>query len=266
MAKRVRAKTAGYAQPKRVLEIALSQLSVNPKQPRKHFDDHAIDDLARSILEHGLIQPIAVMPKPKSHNEYYIVAGERRFRAFQRLERETIPAIVTTGKPDEIALVETIQRDNLNPLEEAEALRQLQDKYGYTQAELAMMVGKARSTIANLLAVNTLPAKIKKEGLTSSATNRSFLIELAKVKEEQKQLELWELAKTQPVQIRMIRAKNKDKAVKPSQLNNGERFVKWLEALAERDEPITAEAYDNILDIYERFLQALEKTADKIDA
>ncbi|WP_261771972.1 ParB/RepB/Spo0J family partition protein [Nitrosococcus oceani] len=100
----------------------LTNLRENPDQPRKAFDEAALQKLADSIEQHGLIQSITVASDPGNEEGYMVVAGERRFRAFKQLGRETIPAIVTQGNRDEIALIENLQRENLNPLEEAEAL------------------------------------------------------------------------------------------------------------------------------------------------
>ena len=118
----------------RIVEIDLHDLHPNPDQPRKTFSEESLIELAASIERHGLIQPITV--KRLDSGTYLLVAGERRFRAFERLGRPTIPAIVTTGDAEEIALIENIQREDLNPLEEAEALARMMDRHRYTQEQL----------------------------------------------------------------------------------------------------------------------------------
>ncbi len=145
----------------KVLEITLSQLRPNPYQPRKHFDDDSINDLAASIKEHGVIQPIIVRQVLKG---YEIIAGERRWRASQKSGRATIPAVVrnfTDQQVMEIALIENVQREDLNAMEVAIAYQNLVDTFSLTQEELSVKVGKSRSHIANFLRLLQLPAKIK---------------------------------------------------------------------------------------------------------
>src|SRR5687767_6688317 len=118
----------------RVVEIDLVKLRPNPDQSRRIFDAVALRELANSIEQHGLIQPISIAPDPDPTSEgYIIVAGERRYRAHQLLNRTTIPAIITSGDPAEIAVIENLQRENLHPLEEAHALNNLMQKHRYTQ-------------------------------------------------------------------------------------------------------------------------------------
>ena len=116
---------------------------------------------------------------------YIIVAGERRFRAFQRLERETIPAIITSGDADEIAFVENIQREDLSPIEEAEAVQRLIDRHDYTHEGVAEVIGKSRSTVTNLLGLlKGIPEDIRtdlKEQRSTSNISKSALIELSKL-------------------------------------------------------------------------------------
>lgn len=145
----------------KVVEIPLAQLRPNPYQPRKTFDEEAIRELAESIREHGVIQPIIVREVLKG---YEIIAGERRFRASQVIGKATIPAVVRSFSDQqvmEIALIENVQREDLNALEIAAAYQNLIDTFKLTQEELAMKVGKSRSHIANFLRLLQLPAEIK---------------------------------------------------------------------------------------------------------
>ena len=144
------------------MDVPLGDLRASPHQPRKTFDPDGLRELADSIAQHGLLQPITVLRDPKDKNKFVVIAGERRFRAHALLERPAIPAMITTGNADEIALIENLQREDLTPLKEAEALERLQKKYGYIQEELAKAIGKARSTVTNLLKLTSLPPKIKK--------------------------------------------------------------------------------------------------------
>jgi ParB family chromosome partitioning protein len=152
----------------RVVVIELDKIIPNPDQPRKTFDEEALNELAASIERHGLIQPITVKKTETTDTEQYIlVAGERRFRAHQLLGKTEINAIITKGNPDEIALIENLQREDLRPMEEAEALQRLMERYSYTQEAVADVVGKNRTTVTKILRLNTLPAQIKEECATS---------------------------------------------------------------------------------------------------
>jgi ParB family transcriptional regulator, chromosome partitioning protein len=177
----------------RVVEIDLVNLRPNPDQSRTIFDDATLRELAESIAQHGLIQPISIAPDPDrlSGDGYIIVAGERRYRAHQLLQRTTIPAIITSGNPAEIAVIENLQRENLRPLEEAQALNNLMQKHGYTQAVVSQVVGKARNTVTSLLRLMTLPQRIQDECPTSDVS-KSALIELARIDNPDEQLALWE--------------------------------------------------------------------------
>jgi ParB family transcriptional regulator, chromosome partitioning protein len=131
----------------RIIEIELTKLRPNPDQPRKRFNEETIKELAASIEQHGLIQPISVVPDSESQEGFVIVAGERRYRAHQHLGRPTITAIITKGNSDEIALIENIQREDLSPMDQAEGLAGMMERHGYKQEELAKVVGKSRPTV-----------------------------------------------------------------------------------------------------------------------
>ncbi len=151
-----------------VENIDIAAIRANPEQPRKHFPEESLQELAQSIQGNGVIQPI-LLEKKGSH--YEIVAGERRYRASILAGKTTIPALVrgfTENEKLEIALIENIQREDLNPLEEALAYRNIIDKLGMSQQVLASRVGKKRSTIANSLRLLNLPQKIQ-EKLDSGA-------------------------------------------------------------------------------------------------
>jgi ParB family chromosome partitioning protein len=136
-------------------------MSPHPGQPRRHFDEDALEDLARSIRTRGMIQPIVVRPHGK---DYQIVAGERRWRAAQRAHLHEVPVIVRElddAEALEIALIENIQRQDLNAIEEAEAYRKLTADFGHTQDALAKLVNKSRSHVSNLLRLLDLPAPVR---------------------------------------------------------------------------------------------------------
>ena len=145
----------------RSLEVDIDLLRPNQFQPRTHMDDSRIDELSRSIRSHGIIQPIVVR---KSDGGYEIVAGERRWRASQRAGLLKVPIVVRDIPDDRLlaaALIENIQRENLNPIEEAHAYRRLSDEFGLTQEQIAESVGKDRSSIANYVRLLRLPAEIR---------------------------------------------------------------------------------------------------------
>ena len=143
-------------------EIELSKIAINPNQPRRDFDDTSLQELADSIVEIGIIQPITL--RKLSDNEYQIIAGERRFRASQRAGLKSIPAYIRTADDEnvmEMALIENIQREDLNSVEIALAYQHLLVQYGLTQERLSERVGKKRTTIANYLRLLKLPAPIQ---------------------------------------------------------------------------------------------------------
>jgi ParB family chromosome partitioning protein len=144
--------------------IAIENISPNPYQPRKTFNETSIDELARSVKEHGIVQPLVVTRT--GDNKYRLIAGERRFRAAQKAGLKTVPVVIKESMADtdvlQIALIENIQREDLNPIEEAYAYHQLHEEFGLTQEEISKRVGKERSTVANFLRLIKLPDGVKK--------------------------------------------------------------------------------------------------------
>lgn len=141
--------------------LAVGAIRPNPDQPRRHFDEAALAELAESLATRGLIQPIVVRPKGA---DYEIVAGERRWRAAQRAQLHEVPVIVRAlddAQTLELAIVENIQRQDLNAIEEAEAYQRLSAEYGHKQDALAKIVGKSRSHVANLLRLLDLPPPVR---------------------------------------------------------------------------------------------------------
>jgi ParB family chromosome partitioning protein len=144
-----------------VREIEIARIRPNPNQPRIRFDEAGIEELAQSIAERGVLQPILLRP---DGDGFQIIAGERRWRAAQRARLHAIPAIVREideATTAEIALIENIQREDLNAIEEAEAYKQLLDRYGHTQENLGRLVHKSRSHVANLLRLLDLPEFVR---------------------------------------------------------------------------------------------------------
>jgi ParB family chromosome partitioning protein len=144
-----------------VREIEIGRISPNPHQPRIQFDEAAIDELAESIAERGVLQPILLRP---DGDGFQLIAGERRWRAAQKARLHTIPAIVREideSTTAELALIENIQRQDLNAIEEAEGYKQLIDRHGHTQEQLGKIVHKSRSHVANLLRLLDLPEFVR---------------------------------------------------------------------------------------------------------
>ena len=144
-----------------IVELKINEVEPNVNQPRKTFDDNKLEELADSIKEHGVIQPIIVT---KKDDYYQIIAGERRWRASKKAGLKTIPAIVRTyddKKTREVSLIENIQRQNLNPLETAKAIKELMDEHNLTQEEISKSLGKSRSSIANTLRILKLESRVQ---------------------------------------------------------------------------------------------------------
>jgi len=143
-------------------EVSVSLIDVNPHQPRIDFDEQALNELANSIKKHGILQPLVVSPK----GDYYeLIAGERRLRASKLAGLKNVPVIIREASEHEkleVALIENVQRANLNPIEEATSYRKLIEEFSYTQDQAAEAVGKSRSTVANKLRLLTLSVEIKR--------------------------------------------------------------------------------------------------------
>lgn len=151
----------GTAQRSGIQMLPVSSLTPHPHQPRRHFDEEALAELAESIRSRGLIQPIVVRPNGEG---YQIVAGERRWRAAQRARVHDVPVLIrdfNEAETLEVAILENIQRQDLNAIEEAEAYKRLIDEYGHTQEALGHLVHKSRSHVANLLRLLDLPERVR---------------------------------------------------------------------------------------------------------
>lgn len=197
--------------------IKINEIEPNRNQPRKAFEDEPLQQLAESIKEHGLIQPLLV--RPMQTGGYQIVAGERRWRASRMAGLSEVPVIIKDlddTKTMEIALIENLQRENLNSIEEAQGYRELMEHYKMTQAEVSKSVGKSRSAIANTLRLLNLPDEILdsvKTGTLSSGHARALLA----IEDEQKMLELAKKSIKQGLTVRDIERLSKaDTSKKPN--------------------------------------------------
>lgn len=174
----------------KVYKININEIEPNKNQPRKNFEEEKIDELAESIKEHGIIQPIIVV---KREGFYQIIAGERRWRASKKAGIKEIPAIIR--KDDEksnkqISLIENIQRQDLNPIEEAIAIKNLMEEHGFTQEEIAKSLGKSRSSIANIVRILNLDENVKKLVEDGKLTLGHCKVLLAQPKDKQYKLAL----------------------------------------------------------------------------
>ncbi|WP_183431864.1 ParB/RepB/Spo0J family partition protein [Mesorhizobium sp. RMAD-H1] len=145
-------------------QVPIEFISRNPRNPRRVFTDAELEDLAQSIREHGVVQPVVVRPAPGAPDRYELIAGERRWRAAQRAGLDALPIIlrdVNDRVALELAIIENVQRADLNPVEEAAGYQQLIEEHGYTQADLAQVIGKSRSHVANTLRLLKLPANVQ---------------------------------------------------------------------------------------------------------
>ena len=218
----------------KVIQIPVAKIDVNPDQPRRTFDEHALEELAESIRSVGLIQPIAVSERA---GRYTIIAGERRYRAARLAGLKEIPAIVRDWDESvrlEAALIENLQRENLNPIEEAMGIRSLMEQCSYTQETAAQRLGKSRPAIANLLRLLTLDEKViamVKEGKLSAGHARA-LVAVPK----ERQVKLAELTVQQGFSVRQLEricaqpeaeeTKKPEKPRRTGELNELERMAR----------------------------------------
>lgn len=161
--------------------VPVENIHANADQPRRHFDAEKLQELSASIKEKGILQPLVVRPSPTRDGAFEIVAGERRWRAAQMAQVHAVPVVVrslTDTEVLEFAIIENIQRADLNPLEEAAGYKQLIDRFGHTQEKISEAMGKSRSHIANLLRLLTLPSDVLvmvREGMLSAGHARALI-------------------------------------------------------------------------------------------
>ena len=200
--------------PAGVTSLPISKIKTNPHQPRKIFDKKSLEELAASIKEKGVITPITVKV---DSNGYILIAGERRLRASKLIKKKQIPAYIIELTSDsemmEVALIENIQRENLNSIEESEAYAVLQGKFNLSQSKIAVAVGKSRTTITNALRLLQLPIEVKKsisDNRISAGHGRAILA----MKTESKMLKLWKMILDQNLSVRTAESLVKGKAIR----------------------------------------------------
>ena len=187
-----------------IQELPLEKIAPNPDQPRKHFEQEGLEELAASLRALGLVQPITVQALPSG--SYQIISGERRWRAAQLAGLKALPAYIRStqeGELLELALIENIQREDLNAIEIALAYQQLIEQHGLTQAKLAERVGKKRVTISNYIRLLQLPAEIQL-GLTQRLIDMGHARALLQVEDTERQIELYNLIITEHLSVRAV--------------------------------------------------------------
>jgi len=198
---------------KSIMEVPLDQIVPNPHQPRTNFNEERLNELAGSIKEHGILQPLVVSQAGKEG--YELIAGERRLEASKIAGLEKVPVIlkkVDDQKKVELALVENIQRDNLNPIEEARAYKKMQDTFALTQEEIANQVSKSRSAVANSLRLLSLPVEIQRalaEGKITEGHARTILA----ISNPEKQRALFEMIIKENLSVRQVEDKVREVTV-----------------------------------------------------
>ncbi len=230
----------------RIIHLNIDKIKPNPDQPRKYFDQEALEGLAGSIKTRGLLQPIIV--KKKKGNEFILVAGERRWRACQLAGLKKVQALVSNDNELEIAIIENVQREDLSPLEEAEGLQSLSDKFKYTHEQLAEIVSKSRTFITKSLSLNKLPDEIKAECATSHNYPKETLLQVVRQKNNAKMSALWQKIKEGELTVKetkevVKRTKQKKKAQRSRAqllIDASNRFIRQANAL----DPVEVERED----------------------
>ena len=256
-----------------IAKILLSKIKTNPYQPRKEFDKKSLEDLALSIKQKGVISPITVR---EENNNYILIAGERRYRASKSIKLKEIPAYVIEVKNDsdmmQIALIENIQRENLNPMEESEAYALLQNQFKLSQNDIAKSVGKNRSTIANSLRLLQLPLEIRKS-LKKNKITAGHARAILSMATKSGMLKLWKMIINDGLSVRaaekIAKGSTKIKSNRTKKFKLKSKSIRSLEdelisilgtkvhlnAKGNKSGSITIEYFDN--DDFERILELL---------
>jgi len=223
-----------------VYQLDISEIRPNPAQPRKYFDEEALRELAASIEQHGQIQPISFKV---IDGKIVLLSGERRLRAVRDiLKRATIAGILNDGDEEQIALAENIFRQDLTPIEEAEAYKKYQDSRSLTNEQLAVELKKSPQTISEILALNTLPEEIKGECRRNSSIPRRILVEIARKKKDRAKLTLFKNYKKFGLTREEIRASGEGTRTRKTK---PQTFVHLFETLETRLAKLNMDRYES---------------------
>jgi len=217
----------------KLYNISIIDFRKDPNQPRKYFDSEALEELAASIKKHGILQP--VLFRPEEQGWLTIVAGERRIEAAKKAGVNIIPSLMVDGDADEIALVENLQRKDLIPVEEAEALDRMMKNHNYKQEDLSGIVHKSQPLISDILSLNRLPQQIRDECRSDPTVPRAILIAIAKKKQERAMLRLYNEYRAKGLTREEIKQEGRSHKVK------------------------TASQYANLIDLLDKKLCALDR-------
>jgi len=202
-------------------QLELAHLQADPNQPRKFMDPQALEDLTESVRQHGVLMPI-LFRQDLALEADLVVAGERRCEAARNVGLATIPAIFVEGNHAEIALVENLLRQDLTPVEEAEALDRLNKEQNYTQEQLGAIIGKARNTVSEILSLNRLPQEIRDACRADATVGRKTLIEIARKKQDRAMITAW--ANYQEKQQKLAAGKQKREKI----VETPEMLLQWV--------------------------------------
>jgi ParB family chromosome partitioning protein len=219
-----------------------------------------LNELSQSIREKGMLQPVII--RRDEQGNIFLVAGERRLRAAKKSGLVEIPAILTNDNPAEIALIENLQRENLKPIEEAEALHRMIEEYDYTQEQLARVIGKGRTTITETLSLNKLPEEIKTECRRADIFPRGLLVEISKLDSPKKMLRLFEKVKRENLKSDQVRDLARNKRKRRSSAEMGLQRINDLKAFLEKTDLENAEKAEKTTLM--EGLQDLRTVIDKI--
>ncbi len=241
--------------------VPIDQIRPNPKQPRQHFDEAGIDDLAGSIRTRGVLQPVIV--RREADGAYTLIAGERRLRAAHRAGLEQVPALLSDDDLLEVALEENVQREDLSPLEEAEALAALAAERNLSHAELAAIIHKSRPYVSNTLALTRLPGDVKREYFERGApVSREVLLGIARQSDPEAMRALWRRACLQTLSVRAFREEKLDKEEQTSSVRP---VLRGLRKLGRALKHLCGEGYRIDEAEHETVLRRLRRLRKRID-
>jgi ParB family chromosome partitioning protein len=191
----------------KLYDLSIAELRPDPEQPRKYFDEQALSELKASIAKHGVLQPLLV--RRAAEGGFLVVSGERRYQASLQAGLASVPVLITDGDPVEISIVENLLRENLTAVEEAEAIDRLKSQHNYQLADLSAVLGKAESTLSEILSINKLPSTVKDDCRNDPKAARYILVEIAKQHDAAKMASLYQKYKESGLTRGEIRSKER---------------------------------------------------------